>query len=113
KAFADTVLNGDGVIIPASAEAGPVRTAIEEAIAVVGSVPDRSGKPGIDKKLAEQFFADIDKHVAWLDAGAAARTLGDATDAAADALRAVRDKLDDYFTRCRLAAFDPRAQAVL
>ena len=113
KAFADTVLNGDGIIVPASAEAGTVRTAIEEAIAAVGSVPDRSGKPGIDKKLAEQFFADVDKHVAWLDAGTAARTLGDATEAAADALRVVRDKLEDYFTRCRLAAFDPRAQAVL
>ena len=113
KAFADTVLNGDSIIIPASADAGPVRTAIEEAIAAVGSVPDRSGKPGLDRALAEQFFADVDKHAAWLAAGAETRTLGDATDAAADALQAIRDKLDDYFTRCRLAAFDPRAQAVL
>jgi hypothetical protein len=113
KAFADTVLNGDGIIIPASADAGPVRTAIEDAIATVGSVTDRSGKPGIDKKLADELFADIDKHAAWLDAGASARSLGDGTEAAADALRVVRDKLEDYFTRCRLAAFDPRAQAVL
>jgi hypothetical protein len=113
KAFADTVLNGDGIIIAESADAGPVRTAIEDAIATVGSVSDRSGKPGIDRKLADQFFADVDKHAAWLDAGASTRPLGDATEAAADALRAVRDKLDDYFTRCRLAAFDPRAQAVL
>jgi hypothetical protein len=113
KAFADTKLNGDGIITTDSAEPGPVRTAIEDAIATAGSVPDRSGKPGIDKALAEQFFADVDKHAAWLDAGAATRPLGDASDAAADALRAVREKLDDYFTRCRLAAFDPRAQAVL
>ena len=26
---------------------------------------------------------------------------------------AVRDKVDDYFTRCRLAAFDERAAAAL
>jgi hypothetical protein len=113
KAFADTKLNGDGIIIPESADAGPVRTAIEDAIASVGSVTDRSGKPGIDRKLADQFFADVDTHAAWLAAGTAARSLGDATEAAADALRAVRDKLEDFFTRCRLAAFDPRAQAVL
>lgn len=113
KAFTDTVLNGDGIIIPASAEEGPVRTAIEEAIATVGSVTDRSGKPGIDKALADQFFADVDKHVAWLDSGADARPLGDDTEAAAEALRVVREKLEDYFTRCRLAAFDPRAQAAL
>jgi hypothetical protein len=113
KAFADTVLNGDGIIIAGSADPGPTRTAIEDAIACVGSVADRSGKPGIDRALADQFFADVDKHAAWLDAGAASRPLGDATEAAADALRAVRDKLDDFFTRCRLASFDPRAQAVL
>lgn len=113
KAFADTVLNGDGIIIPASAEAGPVRTAIEDAIASVGSVADRSGKPGIDKALAEQFFADVDKHAAWLAGADAAKTLGADTEAAADALRAVRTKIEDYFTRCRLAAFDPRAQAAL
>lgn len=113
KAFADTKLNGDGIITPESADAGPVRTAIEDAIATVGNVPDRSGKPGIDRTLADQFFADVDTHAAWLAAGAAARSLGDATEDAADALRAVRDKLEDFFTRCRLAAFDPRAQAVL
>lgn len=113
KAFADTVLNGDGIIIAASAEAGPVRTAIEDAIAAVASVADRSGKPGIDKALAEQFFSDVDKQAAWLAAADAAKTIGAATEAAADALRAVRAKVEDYFTRCRLAAFDPRAQAAL
>ncbi|HSD87971.1 MAG TPA: hypothetical protein VLB44_10675, partial [Kofleriaceae bacterium] len=113
KAFADTVLNGDGIIIPASADAGPVRTAIEDAIACVGSVPDRSGKPGIDKPLTEQFFADIDRQAAWLAGAGAARTLGDATEAAADALRPVKAKIEDYFTRCRLAAFDGRAQTAL
>ena len=46
-------------------------------------------------------------------AATCAAPLGDATAAAADALRAVRDKIEDYFTRCRLAAFDPRAQTAL
>ncbi len=113
KAFADTTLNGDGIIIPESTDDALARTAIADAIANVGSVPDRSGKPGIDKALAEQFFKDVDTHVAWLDAGGAARVLGDATEAAAEALRAVRDKIDDFFTRCRMAAFDARAQAAL
>jgi hypothetical protein len=113
KAFADTTLNGDGIVIPESTDDALARTAIADAIANVGSVADRSGKPGIDKALADEFFKDIDTHVAWLDAGGAARALGDATEGAADALRAVRDKIDDFFTRCRMAAFDPRAQAAL
>ncbi len=35
------------------------------------------------------------------------------TAAACNALRAVRAKVDDYFARCRLAAFDSRAVAAL
>jgi hypothetical protein len=108
KAFADTVLNGDGIIIAASADAGPVRTAIEDAIATVGSVPDRSGKPGIDKAHAEQFFTDVDKQAAWL-----AAATGTNDRAAAEALRAVRTKIEDFFTRCQLAAFDARAQVAM
>jgi hypothetical protein len=113
KAFATTTLNGDGIIIPESADDAALRTAIEDAIKCVGSVTDRSGKPGIDKPLAEQFFADIDTHAAWLASGASSRVLGAETDAAATAFRAVREKIEDFFTRCRLAAFDPRAQAAL
>ena len=113
KAFAGTKLNGDGIVPADSAEDAGVRTAIEEAIAGVGSKVDRSGKPGLDQALADAFFADVDKRAAWLAAGAAARTLGDATAAAADALAAVRAKLDDFFARCQLAAFEPRAAAAL
>lgn len=46
---------------------------------------------------------------AWEAAGGDAKPLGDATEAASDAVAAVREKLDDFFVRCRLAAFDARA----
>jgi hypothetical protein len=45
----------------------------------------------------------------WQAAGSATRLLGEATDAAHAALAAVADKIDDWFVRCRLAAFDQRA----
>src|SRR5437667_392091 len=35
------------------------------------------------------------------------------TTTAALTFKAVRNKVDDYFTRCQLAAFDPRAVAAL
>lgn len=109
KAFETTVLNGDGIIIPASADEGPVREAIEAAVGTVGSVTDRSGKPGIDLALCDAFFDQVEQHAAWLAGG---RDLV-ANDAAADAYLAVKDKLEDYFTRCRLAAYDTRAVAAL
>ena len=66
KAFAETVLNGDGIVIPASTEEADLRKVIEDAIACVGSVVDRSGKPGIDQALADQFFAEVDARAAWI-----------------------------------------------
>ncbi|MDK9715128.1 MAG: hypothetical protein OEL86_13685 [Sulfuritalea sp.] len=46
---------------------------------------------------------------AWEASGSAAKPLGDATEAACAAVAAVREKLDDFFVRCRLASFDTRA----
>lgn len=110
QAFETTVLNGDGIVIPASAgDDTATKEAIEAAIASVGSVTDRSGKPGIDKALCDQFFDQVEAHAAWLAGG---KDLV-ANDAAADAYLAVKAKLEDYFTRCRLAAYDTRAQTAL
>jgi hypothetical protein len=50
---------------------------------------------------------------AWEASGAAARPLGEATEAASATLADVREKLDDFFVRCRLAAFDVRAGETL
>ncbi len=46
---------------------------------------------------------------AWEAAGSDAKPLGDATEAASAVVAAVKEKLDDFFVRCRLAAFDTRA----
>jgi hypothetical protein len=50
---------------------------------------------------------------AWEAAGTSAMPLGEATAAAHEAFDAVAAKIDDFFTRCRLAAFDERAAALL
>ncbi len=115
KAFADTVLNGDGIVIPGSTKEDDLARVITDAIATVGGVDDRSGKPGIDQARADEMFAAVDLRAAWLARGADAALLplGAATAAAATALLAVADKLEDFFTRCRVTAFDPRAAAAL
>jgi len=115
KAFADTVLNGDAIVIPGSTDEADLKKTIEDVIASVGSVIDRSSKPGVDKAHADEFFAAVDLRAAWIKRGddPALSPLGAGTVAAYEALAAVRDKLDDYFTRCRIAAFDPRGAAAL
>lgn len=87
---------------------------ITDIMTCLGSEIDRSGKPGISKAKLDQFFAEAGAFADWHQhADAAILTLGDATTAAAAALRAVKAKVDDYFARCRLAAYDARAVPAL
>lgn len=117
KIFAATTLNGDGVIIPESAEDEATKAVINDIAASVGTVPDRSGKAGIDQGKVDSFFAECAAFDDWNKKAEADRAgiypAGDATAGAAAAVRAIKAKVDDYFGRCRLAAFDPRAVALL
>ncbi len=115
SSFAQTRLNGDGIVPADAAMDAATRQVIADAIACVGALTDRSGKPGIDAAKLGQFFADCAAYAAWATQGEAAtlRPLGDGTAAACAAWQAVRAKVDDFFARCRLAAFDGRALAAL
>jgi len=117
KLFADTKFNGDGVIIRESADDDATRALIDEVIASVGSEADRSGKRGINQTLIDAFFAEAREHDAWFKEGegdARVLFLGlEKTVAATTALEAVRAKVEDYFARCRVAAFDPRTLPLL
>jgi len=117
KIFVNTTLNGDGVIIPESAGDEATRAVVADIAACLGTVPDRSGKPGIDQAKADAFFAECAAFDAWNkqadDDKANILPAGDGTAGAAAAVRAIKAKVDDYFGRCRLAAYDPRALALL
>ncbi len=114
KAFDQSAFNGDGIVPPESAPDAAARQALEELLATVGGELDRSGKQGASKAKVEAFFTELGAYVAWLgNITPEAMPLGDQTGPAADAVEAVRAKVDDYFARCRLAAFDARAMMAL
>lgn len=116
KIFAQTQFNGDGIIPAEAATDDSLKSVITDIITVCGGVTDRSGKPGINQAKLDAFFTDLEAHAAWhAKAGTDATILplGAGTAAAQAAIAAVRAKVDDYFSRCRLAAFDPRALAAL
>lgn len=117
KIFATARFNGDGVVPPAAAEDESLGKAIEDIIGCVGAVPDRSGADGLTAELCEQFFEQARAYVEWhaeaeADAGQVL-PMGADTEAAANAFRAVKAKIDDFFTRTALAGFDPLAAAPL
>src|SRR5260370_10263798 len=114
--FVETLFNGDGIILEESASDDASKAVIRDIIACVGSETDRSGKPGISQAKADQFFAEAQAHSDWwkkAESDAVILPLGQGTAAAAGAVRAVKAKVEDYFTRCQLAAFDPRAVGAL
>lgn len=110
--------NGDGVITPETTHDDAVRATVAEIMCTHGSVPDRHKEtPGVDRPRVEAFFAEVQAARNWhAKADANDKTLmplGEPTLAAADATRKVQAKLDDYFARCRVAAFDAQAVAAL
>jgi len=112
RIFAHTRFNGDGIVIPASSDDPALQALIGEIGDCYGTRTDRSGENGIGQDEVDRFFADAEAYVDWLTrprSEAALLPLGAATEAAHAALEAVRAKVDDWFARCRLAAFDPRA----
>ena len=115
--LAQTPFNGDGVVTPDSAPTPELRQLIVEVIGACGSVPDRCGQAGIRRVELERFFAEARAFDEWVALSEREPErilpLGEATAAASAALAAVRVKIDDYFTRCALAAFDPRAAVPL
>lgn len=110
-------LNGDGVVTTASTEDPRLQRLIEDIMACVGSEEDRSGQPGVSAARVEDFFDEAARFVAWYDEQsrrpAEVLPFGDATEDAAQAFCALRFKIDDFFTRCDLAAFDPGAEEAL
>src|SRR5882672_4834337 len=117
KIFAATQFNGDGIVPADSAGDDATKVAINDIIACLGSELDRSGKPGISQGKADQFFAEAAAFSDWSrkaeTEAATILPLGNKTADAAAAFKSVKGKVDDYFARCRLAAFDPRALAAL
>lgn len=102
--------NGDG-IVPVDA----IEDAAERALArrigeTLGTVADAGGAPGIDETRITAFFDQAATLLGWHregEADCAGRR------AAAMAVQAVHDKVEDFFARCRLASYDASAAATL
>lgn len=115
--FAKTRFNGDGIITANSTDDADLKGIIGNIIGMVGSATDRSGDTGVNTDHIEKFYADLADFTAWKEAGEAGKdsifVYGDNTAAATAAIDAIKTKLDDYFMRCKLAAFDAGSTTAL
>jgi hypothetical protein len=117
RLFSPDHFNGDGVITAALTADERLAQVIGEIVATQGGLPDRSGEPGVTADTLEAFFAQVDSVLDWRAKATGSAglilPLGEATAGAAAVFDSVRAKVDDYFARCRLAAFDARAAEAL
>ncbi len=106
--------NGDGKL-PVHADLSEAQNAfIAAALSTVGGEQDASGEPGIDPKGIDGFLAALGAEKEWRAALAEApHPLGENTGAAWSLLQELKEKVDDYFLRCRMAAFAPQAVPAL
>lgn len=117
RIFGKTQFNGDGVV-PPSAAGDDAETAqvMTDIMKLVGEKPDRGGETGIGKEEADAFFTALDAYLAWWDEALAKPEilpLGEGTLPAVEAVQKLSAKVDDYFFRSRLAAYDPVAGTAL
>lgn len=117
KIFSKTRFNGDGIIPADSADDEAIGEVIVDIIACFGSEEDRSGLPGVSQEKVDKFFAEAQTYSDWWkkaeDDADSVLSYGDTTDEVVAIFQAVKAKVDDYFTRCRLVEFDPGASGSL
>lgn len=117
KIFGQTRFNGDGLITVATAVDPARKKIIEEIFATHGGENDRSGHPGISQIKVDTFFAEAAAFSDWQKKAEShaeqIRPLGEKTASAYAAFQAVRTKVNDFFARGLLAAFDSRALEAL
>ena len=111
--FSPHHFNGDGVVMTELTSDAELVQLITEIIQTQGGQADRSGGFGIHTDSLNAFYqqamAVIDWHAAADSNDPLFCPLGDKTTAAVAAFEAVKAKVEDFFVRCQLAAFDSRA----
>ncbi len=117
RLFSPDHFNGDGVVTQALTGDAALQRLMGEIMATQGEVADRSGAPGITASTLEAFHVQARAVIDWHAQAAADEAqilpLGAGTAGGAELFESVRAKVDDYFTRCRLAAYDPDAAEAL
>jgi hypothetical protein len=95
-------LKGDGILRPEAAADEPTRQLIRDISSCLGHATAAT---------IDAFFGDLAAYRAWSASpgGAGAAGTGPAAADAFEAVAAVRAKVEDYFARAGMAAFDPAA----
>jgi hypothetical protein len=117
KIFNGTAFNGDGIITEDSCPTDELKVFLKDVITCMGSLTDRGGKDGIDTEYLTKFLEACTAYADWYkkaeDNKASILPFNENTEQAYQIYLTVKSKIDDYFLRCRLAAFDAEITTTL
>jgi len=117
KGLDDRTINGDGVIPPAATDDDEVRQFIVDVMECFGSQEDLTGEMGITEENLERFLHEATAYLNWLaqadipegQGSTEIMPLGEEMPGAYQAFDAIREKVDGFFTLCKLMRFNPQA----
>ncbi|MFA5679355.1 MAG: hypothetical protein WC953_13285 [Pseudomonas sp.] len=113
--FPPAEANGDGLVPASLTTEADLQAAITDIISCLGAEQDRSGEPAVSEAGINNFFAQAQQVYEWQQGAEqhGVHSLGPDDEQAIAAISALRDKIDDYFTRIEMVAFDPRAASIM
>ncbi len=107
--------NGDGVIPATSVDDADLAAFIRDIVASVGGTKDAGGHVGVTQVQARRFVEQSQKYLAWRseadpapESSGSILVLADDTEAAFASLRALEDRIDDFYHRCWLVRHNTR-----
>ena len=106
-----TLANGDGIVCAEVVPEDPVAAYVKDIIATGFLAPDKSSRPGVGAEQLDKFLASARNFLAWRARGLdPSIAVWDASTAsAADAIRAIDQKIEQFFWQCDLLRQDPVA----
>lgn len=109
--FPPEVANGDGLVPAQLTRDESLQELIGQIITCLGGETDRSGEPAVSADKISEFFAQVNEVKTWHQSANDETRLpfGDATAPTIELLAKLKDKINDYFTRVDLVAYDARS----
>jgi hypothetical protein len=112
KKVKETPISEAGVVLPEATENPHIRLMIHDIIKTVGGIPHPGGKTGVTLEKLEEFLENSDNYLRWYNKGETTggkdtspiMVLGKATEKAFFAYISIRDKINHYFTLCKMLA---------
>ena len=121
KIVASGACNGDGIIPPKSTDDPELTQFLRDIILSTGSAKDANGEIGVTEEHLDKFLTKASGYLEWCQKGTnpqheefpSIMIWGNLTSEAYDCMALVQDKVDEFFTLCKLLQVNSNVETLL